>query len=211
MYCGYASWSNVPWLLRGGFVRRKNRVAGGVLYGEAARGAVARRVRNFAGGRPTDVDDRTYQRIAGDCRNSRCEATRRRIARRLSHDRVSPDFIYAFAFEKTGLMVTAENRDLWTGNGIKPSATIEHEWKGIAETSIYASPCSIRPLLSHRRSRRTVVQTTHGGLTLFPCIADAFLELHLSGLHKRRIAFLRNLHQSMAEKERDLINGNAGQ
>lgn len=40
------------------------------------------------------------------------EATRKEIARRLRQERVSPDSIYAF--EKTGLMVTEENRDLWT-------------------------------------------------------------------------------------------------
>lgn len=44
-------------------------------------------------------------------------------------------------------MVTAENRDLWTAKsrreGIKSSVTIAPEWKGIAETSINASPCSM--------------------------------------------------------------------
>ena len=37
---------------------------------------------------------------------------RKEIARRLREERVSPDFIYAF--EKTGNLVTDENRDLWT-------------------------------------------------------------------------------------------------
>ena len=37
---------------------------------------------------------------------------RKEIARRLREERASPDFIYAF--EKTGNLVTDENRDLWT-------------------------------------------------------------------------------------------------
>jgi len=37
---------------------------------------------------------------------------RKEIARRLRQERVSPDFIYAF--EKTGNLVTDENRELWT-------------------------------------------------------------------------------------------------
>ena len=40
------------------------------------------------------------------------DAARKEIARRLRQERVSPDFIYAF--EKTGNLVTDENRDLWT-------------------------------------------------------------------------------------------------
>ncbi|HEY4047074.1 MAG TPA: hypothetical protein VGM27_09420 [Acidobacteriaceae bacterium] len=48
-------------------------------------------------------------------------ATRKEIARRLREDRVSPDFIYAF--ERTGHIVTEENRDLWT-------AKARREWNG---------------------------------------------------------------------------------
>jgi hypothetical protein len=42
---------------------------------------------------------------------------RKEIARRLREERVSPDFIYAF--EKTGKLVTDDNRDLWTAKALR--------------------------------------------------------------------------------------------
>ena len=42
---------------------------------------------------------------------------RRRIARTLRRDGVSPDFIYAF--EKTGNLVNEDNRDFWTGKTLR--------------------------------------------------------------------------------------------
>lgn len=42
---------------------------------------------------------------------------RKEIAKRLREERVSPDFIYAF--ERTGNLVTDENRDLWTAKTLR--------------------------------------------------------------------------------------------
>lgn len=42
---------------------------------------------------------------------------RKEIAKRLREERVSPDFIYAF--ERTGNLVTDENRDLWTAKALR--------------------------------------------------------------------------------------------
>ena len=47
-------------------------------------------------------------------------------------------------------------------------------------------------------------------LSLLPCVADAFLQLDLPGLHERGIALLGDLHRSVAKQERDLIDGDAG-
>ncbi|HEV2133138.1 MAG TPA: hypothetical protein VGR47_02645 [Terracidiphilus sp.] len=43
-------------------------------------------------------------------------ATRKQIARKMRQERVSPDFIYAF--EKTGLLVTDGNQDLWPARSL---------------------------------------------------------------------------------------------
>ncbi len=55
------------------------------------------------------------------------EATRKEIARRLRQERVSPDSIYAF--EKTGLMITEENRDLWTPGSLRRWNQALHEFR----------------------------------------------------------------------------------
>ena len=49
---------------------------------------------------------------SGSIGGSLDNVARKEIARRLREERASPDFIYAF--EKTGNLVTDENRDLWT-------------------------------------------------------------------------------------------------
>ena len=58
-----------------------------------------------------------------------------------------------------------------------------------------------------RGSRRAGSRAVPGGLTQFPCVTDAFLKLDLPGLHKRGIALLGDLHGSMAQQKRDLIDG----
>jgi hypothetical protein len=55
------------------------------------------------------------------------EDTRREIARRLRQERVSPDSIYAF--EKSGLMITEENRDLWTAESLRRWNHVLHEFR----------------------------------------------------------------------------------
>ncbi len=49
--------------------------------------------------------------------DSRENIARKEMVRRLRQERVSPDFIYAF--EKTGNLVTNENRDLWTSKAFR--------------------------------------------------------------------------------------------
>src|SRR5580658_3702002 len=65
--------------------------------------------------------------------------------------------------------------------------------------------------LVHRsgRSRRCILRPVPcGGV---PGIAHALLQLKLSRLYEGRVTLFRDLHRSMAEQERNLIDGYAGE
>lgn len=64
---------------------------------------------------------------------SRENVARKEIVRRLRQECVSPDFIYAF--EKTGNLVTDENRDLWTAKALREWTRALREYRRRVESN----------------------------------------------------------------------------
>jgi hypothetical protein len=64
--------------------------------------------------------------------DSRENVERKEIVRKLRQERVSPDFIYAF--EKTGNLVTDENRDLWTAKALREWTRALREYRRRVES-----------------------------------------------------------------------------
>ena len=70
----------------------------------------------------------------------------------------------------------------------------------------YELPASF-PVTGTRSIRRTVLWIQHGVRADLPRVTDAVLKLDLPCLHKRRVAFLGDLHRSVSKEQRNLVDG----